>query len=353
MSTIGGCNYICEAITQSLDRIANGASPLLKRTRTGTVQSLMSPMNAGERIQVDQLDGHRRAVKVVYQQRMIEDETEDTPSSTCVSTNPVCDHETDFDVALYTSIDRVVSMDDIARSCKGTGAYVDEAINGMFEAMNRRINRKSITAMLSQVGTNIATGLATPTVSDIYDNATGAVNTAVWNTWWDQLINSNQFSQMPIVVAGSTFFKANNTLKFSCCNNDGIDMLAASQQSGYSYFNDQMIDSVIAANRAFVYEPGAAKFVTWYKYRNLAGGILGNTGAYAAFEQADGTMQGLIADPAPGGLTYNIRVFPNTCDGTYSIFLELNHDIFVLPPDMFQVGDPLSGYNGLLYYEFT
>jgi hypothetical protein len=59
--------------------------------------------------------------------------------------------------------------------------------------------------------------------------------------------------------------------------------------------------------------------------------------------------------PIPGlpSVKADIRVLPDSCDETYSVWMECFFDVFSAPTAMFPAGDPNDGVNGVFKAQFV
>lgn len=357
MSSASAIGTICTRLQSKLEDIAGGASPLAKRTQTGMVDSLLSPINR-ESTQfqgVDQGFGKKRGKQYTYMKRAVESEVDESIGTTCTSTNKPSYTHVNHDIGECSSYKMTLEMDYVSQLCEDTADFSDVLFRQAMEALHRQINAKTISQVSTKFGINVATGTANVVTKDIIDQANkGAINPDTVTDFFSELVNNNQFgSTRPIIVASGTFWKYNRLLQIGCCNDLGQNLLDLGAQAGYYFFNDQQIDSELGTDEAVVFDPGALHFDYFLRYRNVpgAGDIMARRGGYAAWEMADGSARGIFQDPI-SGMMFDFRV-ERECNDNYYIEIFLQHGVLALPTDMYKAGDHLAGANGVLYYKFT
>lgn len=329
----------------------------MKRTRVGFLDSLRDSYNTSgsQIIPVDLGNGQEREVKLRYLQRTIDSEVLDTPTTACPDGEEKGYIEDAFSIAMYARREGKFSESYISRLCEGAAAFSAEVLQADFDAMAVKINKALLTQQAASFGVNIASGASTVRTVQILNGASddALLTGAMVGFLNEEIIDLNQFHNNPIIVGQGVFGKANALSGYVCCNDNGFDPTRLPQ--GYMYFKDlTMADGLGDIDECVVYEPGSLKFLTFHKYRNVAGGhdLFTKQGAYGAYRTGDGSSKGLVVDPVTG-LIYDFFLKWNDCEDSWDYRLELNFDLAGLPSDMYQTGDPLAGSNGTLLYKFT
>lgn len=347
---------ICNALQTTMDEVAGMAAGMSKRTKTGFLDSLLSPLNKdSNRIQIDQMNGKRRKVDVRYLPRVATDDVMTTAPADCTTTAERGYIEDQADITLYAGYDEIIAEDYIARICEGQTEHMQKIINSAFNAILEKIEIQLITAANASFGTNIATGSSAVKTLQILD---ATDDEKILLAKWFELIDTdledyNKFNSAPIIVGQGVMSRFNKQQGFGCCNDLGRDMGVLTSEAGYSFFKSQLMDATLGSNECIVYEPGALEFLQYLKYRDHAQDIINaNGGAYGSFETIDGKIRGVIADPITG-LQLDFKLIPNDCFDEYYMRIETEFDLYSLPTDQYDAADALSGSNGLLNYKFT
>jgi hypothetical protein len=347
---------ICNNIEQILRDVAGRATGNTKRSKTGFLDALRSPLNNNglQRIMASQGNGQKRKVDLRYLQRVTQSEIAQTESATCTTTNERGYFEDEADITLYSMWEEKIQECYIMELCEGKTAYFENLMRTAFDAIARDMNAQLIDAAALSFGTNIATGLSTARTVRLLDagNDEAVLKVGTAQFLHTDIMQDNEFWAAPIVVGQGVFSRFNLYRQMGCCNDQGADMAELTSLLGYSYFYDQQMDTQLGADECIVFEPGALKLLNYTRNQGTYDIVRSNTGAYGAFVDASGKQKGSIVDPATG-IIYDIYLDPDHCVDEWYIRIDKRYDVYALPTDMYSNTDHLDGSNGLLNYLFT
>lgn len=315
-------------------------SPLLKRTPTGFLDFLNSPLNNSGREDIPiQVGSKKKTALIQYLNRSIETQVDETITKNCNAGDYDDFNEVNFDVDKEAEIKWSADETQVAKICQSQGSFFAEIMMAKMDALAQNVNKNSIQDMLGQFGTNLDTGLTSAKQITVFPAATGNPNaTALQDLDHDYTV-ANQMKGIKAIIGAGNIRKYWKTLAAGCCNDGGIDMLELSIQNDASFFTDTQIETYLGANEFMVIEPTTLQLVTYNEYVD------------DRVKKSEYKANTTITDPRTG-LTYDLKLdFDTNCDDKWVWTLRLAYGLFVQPLDAYQVGDTLFGTNGTLRYE--
>lgn len=336
--TAGQCVDVLQDLT---DIEGNIHSPLMKQTPTGYIEALNSPLNdeGVEKIQIQDGSGKKRSVRIRYMQRVIETQVDDAITRSCSEGDFRDFNETNFDCDHVLEHRESLNETDFQRICDGQTDFANMLLRSSFDAMARTINRDALTEQSTNFGVNLGNGgLTTAKDVNVLQASDGAPLAVGLQEIDSDYKVSNQMTGTPILVGAGNIYKYWRTLQAGCCNDGGIDMLALSNQLGFSPFVDTMIDGVLGTNHFAVLEPGTVHFVPFNEYVGERRKDIDNLQANT-----------LITDPRRN-ITYDLKILFDRCTDNWTWIFRLCYGFFFRPGDSWHPDDPLDNVNGTLRY---
>lgn len=331
----------CANILKNLSDIQGDMhSPLMKQTALGYVEALQSPLNTAGRQVIPITDNDKRKqVRVKYLNRAIETQVDEAITRSCDTGDFDDFNEVTVDVTKEVELRWSVKEREFQKICdESQSQYVQTLLASKFNALAKKINRNILEDQLTNFGENKSTGTAAASTVTVFPDATGNINARPLQTMEFDYTVSNQSVGTPILIGGGLIYQYWKTLQAGCCNDGGVDMLALSNQLGFSPFLDTMVDSVIGANEFIVIEPSLTHFLQFNEYigerEKLDSPFVANT---------------TITDPRRN-ITYDMKILFDQCDDVWTFILRNTYDIFFQPLDAYHPDDELNGINGTLRY---
>ena len=365
---------VCPAILTSLaDNLINNPSNV--QLQGGMLAALTSPANLGAgqiiRQANDNGTGQSKEVRVTYKQRKLASEASDAKS--CTADGVMNYIEETVTINNYRGVSFTLSEAQLRTYCEAyaeltqlTGStqpnmIVERAnaigaaqgalsvVREMFmdfqlsaNALVQAINDDLIGAAIGGVGDWYG-GAAFPTY--VVENASDGSVKAKGLFEMKQNYMNTGFNGAPIIVGGAGALQRvwMNDSRYFGQGANGINFATVRDNTGIADF---YFDSNIASNfsnnddAAIVFAPGSLLYLPYLQY-------VGNYGQI-------GTMTRFTM-PIPGlpSVKQDIRILPDECNETYSVFCEANFDLYSAPTAMFPAGDPNEGVNGVFQAEFT
>ena len=363
---------ICPAILTSLgDNMIN--NPANVKINGGMLSALHDPSNlaAGKIIRESNNDGtgHSKKVRIVYKQRMLEEEV--LEEKTCSTNNVPVYSENDLEVTKFKSIPFKMTEEQLRVYCAmyselvtiagaGTPEQIVARANELgaasgalsvarelfsdfalaSEALIQSINKELLTAALGSVGSWVG---GNPTNTYQVQNLDGSIDpSGLFQMTQDYTITG--FNGAPLIVgpAGALHQVWLKDSRFFGQAANGINFSAVRDNTGIAqYYYDQNAAGVFEdANAALVFAPGSLLYVPYIQY----------TGNYGKI----GTMW-RMSMPMPNmpQVQIDCRILPDECGEFYTVWLEAYFELYGAPLTMFPTGDYLEGVNGVFGASFT
>lgn len=332
---------LCEAILTSLSQHSGANNPMTKRTPVGYVESLISPFNFADGVQVIpvQVGTKLRQVRIKYMTRATEDIISDTRSEDCTF-----DYYDDFveeTVTLQEYAEVVWALDkyDMRDICESPDEMVSMTLQNKIDALIKNINKRLLAKQALNFGTNIRTGSAAATDVQVLTSTSAADQVGLQDLIQDYT-EYNQYAGTPILVGSGNIARALATIETGCCNQEGVDMLALSNTLGFSYFLDTTIQGVLGSNQFAILAPGTTHFLGWNEYEGY------NVTNYPTSSTTT------IVDPRTG-LDLDFKLVYDDCKEKWFLKLSKHFDLFTQPADAMDASDELYGTTGTLRYTAT
>lgn len=345
---------ICQAINAYLsDYVSQGNLPSAKRTKTGFLDAIMSPMNSTDSISMFSLNGgeganasKKRTVRVQYHTRATESIVSTSSDTITDCTTDYFDDLKEVDVEAEYSVHAKwgIKADAVKDICYGDMSQMQNIfLFNKLDALVTAINRQLITVQSTNFGINYGNSPASTAAKTVTVlKADGSPYTGGLQTIIQDYEENNEYVGTPMIIGNGNIGKHLKAIASGCCNDAGVDlarMLQISDLAGASYFNDtQALTSVLGAERFIVMAPGTTKFVGWNRYKGDAVRLNGETSSVYT-----------IIDPI-SGIEFDFKVTYDVCTEEYVFQLYKNFNLFNIPADAWCDDDVRKGTNGTALY---
>jgi hypothetical protein len=305
------------------------------------LEYLNSPENVKMiKMQVAPGGGKLRTVEARWIQRLPETEVvEGADISNCTATNLYGDSTTTYTLETTDTYQasQLISGADIARHCQDNSVYFLESVMRLMDVVDRKVASAAATQAVAAIGawgTDVE-GFFTMD-GDCIQIATVA-STGIINEF--ALADITQATQManypaaPIAFGGAAMQRYANAVKAGCCSQNGLDLLAISQQNGFGFAYDSRLATAQGdQSHALVTTAGA---IQWLSY-NLAEW---NNGFQPSAGAGYSRTIAFTAAGVPVDLTLK-----DDC-GNLSVIVTAIGKLVTLPTDIYEASDKLAGVN--------
>lgn len=279
--------------------------------------------------------GKVKNIKVVYDQRILESEVDETSGSrTCTSDTARKNNYTNYtiDPAVFLRADDSFTTAELATTCvDDVQSLLAKKIFAIVDVLDRKVATKTMTelvALYGDWGSNVS-GVTNDelVVTTLISEATKAVDyTAMADI--DLALMQTGYCAPRLIAGGSKMYQYGKALNAGCCSVQGVDLLSMANQFGQSYSYDKRLASALGSElKSMVIQAGSVALIKYNESTQVP-----NLGAnYAKI---------LVYSPRTG-LPYDI-VMKDDC-GTIHIVGYATTKLVGLPTDMFAVGDEYRG----------
>lgn len=362
---------VCPAILTSLsDNLIN--NPANVQLMGGTLAALNDPSNlrTGQIIKQanDNGSGHSKEVRVTFKQRQLASDATDTKS--CDPGAQMNYIEETFQVNNYRGVSFTLSEAQLRTYCEAyselvqlTGStdpnqivqranaigaaggalsvvremFVDFQLsaNALVQAMNQ-----DLLASISGAAGNWYGGATNPTY--VVENTDGSIYPLGLFQMKQNYMNTG-FNGSPIIIGGAGALQRvwMNDSRYFGQGANGINFATVRDNTGLAeyYFDVNAAGALTNEDSAIVFAPGSLVYTPFLQYVGSFGQI--------------GTMNRFTM-PIPGlpSVKCDVRILPDECQESYSIWLECWFDVFTAPTTLFPAGDSNEGVNGIFTAQF-
>lgn len=326
---------ICAQLQQALNEVAGQNAPGLKRDRVGYLEALQSAVNLNgvQRVAVPS-DGKRRQVEVIYTPRGLESGVQTTrPTSFCDATDEPEPFSVTLDVDNWAHRKLRFTEWELRKLCyEAPSDYIANLVMGEMNALLVRANRQLITQQATNFGAFFDGTFVKN--ADFLDGSNQPV-------YFEESKILEEYARIsgsgtPLLVGAGDLAHYTRMTGKGCCNQHGVDL---SQAGDYAFFYDRFVDDVLTPPENYILlAPGAAQFLYWNA----------NVGEFAWRDDRD--EAGTVVDPFTG-VRFDVDKVWDKCAKQYHVTITLNYDLFFLPANAFQAGDPLEGVNYTLRFQ--
>ena len=213
------------------------------------------------------------------------------------------------------------------------------------DAVRTALDVELLTALSTQLGAHVATGVNTARNLNILNASTGqALFTGYQEMLTEQALSDFKGRWYTISDASSAYYKSLIGLKYGGSSDGGVDFQKVNMVGQeLNNFIDNNVDDIFGANRVVAIDDGSCQMFT----------ALSNVGANEG--QHAGTYYSTLQDPVFPNLYYDLYISEKDCnnggvlDGSIVIRIKASVGLFV-PPNAYQVGDEKVGYRGNRLY---
>jgi len=305
------------------------------------LEYLNSPENVKLiRQEVSSGGGKLRTIEARWIQRLPETEVvEGADIMNCTATNVYGDSTTTYTLETTDTYQasQLISGADIARHCQDNSVYFLESVMRLMDVIDRKVATAAATQAVAAIGT------WGTDVEDFYTmdgdciEISTIASTGIINEF--ALADITQATQManypaaPVAFGGAAMQRYANAVKAGCCSQNGIDLLAISQQNGFGFAYDSRLAAAQGdQSHALVTTAGA---IQWLSY-NLAEW---NTN----FTPSVGNGYSRTIAFTPAGVPVDLTL-KDDC-GNLSVIVTATGKIVTLPTDIYEAGDKFAGVN--------
>lgn len=359
MATVNYTAAACPALLIGQNDVFANNTPSDLISSVGLIQALQDETNTrGVRIEpVVNQSGHSKQVRVFWRQPISVSAVTDAAACDAGVANPYIEQLVTMSMHSHLAIP--VAEADIRALCEAYSQYmtvgaanaggqirvmreVYENLTAGIDAIRQDMNMKLNVAMAAKLGRFLSPdGGTTPGPTSktyIFRNVNGQFSgSAVLDGFakFKQDMRKTTLNGNPIVVGNGLFELANNAVEYGCCNAGGTDFGQMAAAAGYRWYADDYTGTALAdPNGLIVFKPGMAHLLTYNK----------NVGNFAG--QIGNKTRGTIADPSVPGLRYDISIVPDECGEFYTLYLDIDYDLFIAPATIFKADDYRTGING-------
>ena len=362
---------VCPAILTSLsDNLIN--NPANVQLMGGTLAALNDPSNlrTGQIIRQanDNGTGTSKEVRVVFKQRQLASSASDTKS--CEAGPQLNYIEETFQVNNYRGVSFTMSEAQLRTYCAAYSELVQltgstdpnqiveranaigaaggalSVVREMFvdfqlsaNALVQAMNQDLLASISGAAGTWYG-GAANPTYT--VENTDGSVQAGGLFQMKQSYMNTG-FSGSPIIIGGAGALQRvwMNDSRYFGQGANGINFATVRDNTGLAefYFDTNAAAALTDENSAIVFAPGSLVYTPFLQY-------VGNYGQIGIMNRF--TM------PIPGlpQVKCDVRILPDECNETYSVWMEAYFDVFTAPTTLFPAGDANEGVNGIFTAQF-
>jgi len=364
---------VCPAILTSLaDNLINNPSNV--QIQGGMLAALTSPSNLGAgqiiRQANDNGSGQLKEVRVVYKQRKLASSASDTKD--CVADGQMNYIEETVQINNYRGVSFTMSEAQLRTYCESYAELVQltgstqpnqiveranaigaaqgalSVVREMFvdfqlsaNALVQAINDDLIIAALGGVGAWFG-NVANPTYT-VENTSDGSVKAKGLFEMKQSYMNTG-FNGAPIIVGGAGALQRvwMNDSRYFGQGANGINFATVRDNTGIAdfYFDTNIAGNMTNADSAIVFAPGSLLYLPYLNYV----GNYGQIGTMTRFTMPVPQLPSVRAD---------IRILPDECNETYSVWMEAAFDLYSAPTAMFPAGDANQGVNGVFKAQFV
>jgi hypothetical protein len=316
---------------------------------TTLLNFLLSPENtSGIRQLVNPQRGKKRTVELIYDQALPTSEA--TAVSSCdlsctASTERGNLSETyDIDCTDGYEIEEKITLTDWMDSCRDNGELIYSRIVALMNALNSKINAKTVDELnpvigdwdssVSAIGTINADGfLQLPTL------VTGTTNPAPYSFQNIDLAKQlTQFCASTFMISGIDWYRYMRLLQSGCCTDAGLDIRELFARFGQVVAFDKDFNSTFGADTAVLMQLRSAQLLTLNYAMNADVPALQNINWSAASNYYSTT----VFHPE-SGLPIDL-VLKNDC-GAIHIIMRATTKLVALPNNLYASGESMEGVN--------
>ncbi|HWB63521.1 MAG TPA: hypothetical protein VG603_08445 [Chitinophagales bacterium] len=342
----------CEAVQLRLNDIYNSQPT----EPTPLTSFLSSDINTSRILEtsVSPGAGKLRNVKVVYTQRLTEDQVDSTLTTDCQTDNEPAQDFTTYELDPDSGVERkeTFPLRDLVVTCQSNEDYVAQRIMAMLDAARRKMETELTSALAGAVGkfaTNDTEGVATDrtykTVATAYTD--GRFNE---NALAEIVYSGRQaaFKGIPYIFGTGTIEKYFEKLYAPAVTQWGLD-LEKYIDGKYVFLPSYRVANAFnpdANTERFVALDAGSFFILQYnKFEGMEG--LNDINA-----QSSGLVQGVLNDPVTG-IPFNYKWVYSPCGEYATAVVSTAFRLAALPLDMYASSDRLNGVNGGLVFEIA
>jgi hypothetical protein len=367
-------NGYCPALLAHIQDVAEGNAPGKKIHTSGFTKMLfccqnstVSPVNDGY------AGGQQRTLTIKYRQRPLL--TSVTDVDDCSIDRIPGYAEWSLPALLFRKTSFFLSDDEISKYCadsaasasvggQGPTGFMREHYELWVEHANilmRAINLALVTAMATQFGENVNTGLTTARTINIPPTGMN------WNLTAGMIqfladLRDNEICDEPCIVGGGLLSNWDMARVMECCNQAGVD---PSRLGVPPLWYDKDTQTAWGANQFGVFAKGSVKMISRDRY---VGNYAGQKGNSVFFNTPFPVNEFVGCDPIQclNDLSFDVQMryidcptdidvagVPTTVNRGWQVILSKTFGLWVQPTTAYAAGDPLQDTNGTLRYVVT
>lgn len=344
-------NDFCNIIQDSL--IKHVANTETRITQKGFLDALVSPINKPITPTVDAITRNTSknlTVRMRYWQGLAEGAAQSGVADVCVIGTPRTPFSQDYDITLAASMKVAVSTDAFRNYCENKDVRLNVEL---MDAMDKVLKQKSdlLAAKAATYALYSATSLrAGVGVDTVITPITAPFFTGAALNPYGVLSVLNEFeeadvTEAPILIGWNRLKNYAHLAQIACCNDDGFDVAKMGDGFGgdFSYFKDRRLPAILGGPERFLaLRPGWMQHFSMPKYE----------GQFATMKDKY-VYNDVMVDPRTGE-KFDIQSRMDECDlDVINLVVSQHFDLFVVPSDLYDPADPLSGYRGAVVFNAT
>ena len=303
--------------------------------------------------------GKVRTIIVKYLQRALTSEIESAYTPCVNNTKPAEKEDTIDTSGFITKLGKLtINKRDFLKVCENPDEAIMRRVMTKIDALLRSLDEALMAKLIAKAGANIAhTVVTVPDPSLITDYKTLNITDTARNPKWASVdtlledLEENEWGAATPAILFSNkggFSSYVRAEKIGCCNDSGQNIQAVAQQLGFAPYKSKSVAAGFlaaglgasdAANAIMLLNPGSAHLLEYWDNEH---------DSYNIGE----TFTSLWVDPFSME-KFDFEVQWDSCTKEYIISVYAKKDIFGLPTDVFNVGDPLSLTNGIMLYNMA
>lgn len=297
-----------------------------------------------------------RDVQVIFQQRLLESDVEDSGQISCDATAE--DGETSqtytLDPSVGASVSWKVTPANLRGRCQANPLWYAQQIKRRMDALIEKADTDYLTQIVANTGnfaSDVDAGDPAGTTSVVVTQSRNADDVLVEKALQDvrHHFMNNGFSSVPFGFGTKLWSDYSISKKAACCSQLGVDVATYDQISSFGFeFSHKMAGLLGNSTDAIFLAPNVTQMI-WFNE------FTGPDGSIDNFNDGH-LIQGVLAYPdANLPLKFDYRA-EYVCEGTtryWKVSLAIAYDFIFLPTDLYHPGDRKEGVNGVNQFRIT
>lgn len=345
------CNSLvaCPQVQQDI----NGHFGKNPQTLTETnrfLKWLLSGANRGMSIQnqLDQGNGHKRQVELLYQPRELITNVTDSADIVCTGGNEPCNlsYIYEIDETVGSGYSWSMTLRNLEDQCEADPSFVAKQVMRAMDVITRKMDRDSVQQAFGLVGNFSGGRTASIDVETLAgsDCCNGKVTDLIERVRYEY---AEMEWEGPVVGFGGDFLWKSyfTSMDVACCNDLGENLNEMLRIHEIVPFYDRNVRDFATEDLGFICMiPGALQLFTFNEFRGAQG--------FRVLDD-DSKKLGTLMHPDPeyGGLLFDY--YAEFDCGKWNFNVKLAHEVNAAPDDMFYATDRLTGVNYVTEFQIN